>query len=624
MGLAGAKRGTEEEERMRRTTVVLALFAAMGVCPSVAAAQAENQPPTVSAARTPTGNVRVGVPIAFTATASDPDGDTLTYAWNFGDTTTSTEQNPTKSYLAAANYTAVVTVSDGKGGQASASLPVTVQSNRNPSANGLVMSPQAGFAPVTVSWTGAATDPDGPSHVVSYSWDFDGDGVDESTAANPTFTYSTAGTYLPRVRVTDPFGGSATRTFVVNVLPEAELPGSRFRILIFSKTAGFRHSSIDEGIAAIKLLGQQHNFHVDAIEEGTLFTDAVLAKYDAVVWLSTTGDALNDTQQAAFERYIRAGGGYAGIHSAADTEYLWPWYGQLVGGYFRNHPSGLPGQQGGRPATVVVEDGAHHSTRHLPNPWPRVDEWYNYQTNVNPVVNGGGTDYSPRNSGVHVLLTLDESSYAEADGSDGVDDDHPISWCQKYDGGRAWYTGMGHTENSFLEANVLNHILGGLEVASGLVTDKECGETSRSVPADVSGTVPGTLSLSVSPSASFGAFTPGVAKDYVTSLAANVISTGGDATLSVADPSATAGGHLVNGPFSLPQALQLNATGGGTGGPFAPLSGAGTPLTLQTYGGPISNDAVTIGVKQSIGATDALRTGTYAKTLVFTLSTTTP
>jgi cytochrome c len=595
---------------MRRTRIVFALFAAMAVWPSGAAAQDPNQPPSVTAARTPTGNVRVGVPINFTANGTDPDGDALTYAWDFGDGTTSTEQNPTKSFLAAATRTVTVTVSDGKGGQGSATLSVVVQANRNPSAGNLAVTPQAGFAPLQITATGAGSDQDGPSHTLSYAWDLNGDGTDDSTEVNPTTTYTTPGTYMPRVRVSDPFGGSATRTFIVNVLPDAEQAGSRFRILIFSKTAGFRHSSIDEGIAAIKLLGEQNGFHVDAAEESTLFTDAVLAKYDAVVWLSTTSDVLNDAQQAAFERYIRAGGGYAGIHSAADTEYLWPWYGQLVGGYFRNHPNGLPGQQGGRPATVLVEDGAHHSTRHLPNPWPRVDEWYNYQGIVNPNVNGGGVDYSPRNSGVHVLLTLDESSYDEADGSDGVNDDHPISWCHRFDGGRAWYTGMGHTENSFLEANVLKHILGGLEVATGVVTDKECGVTSRSVPSDVTGTVPGTLALTVSPSLSLGAFTPGVARDYTGSLAANVVSTAGDATLSVADPSSTATGHLVNGAFSLAQPLLV--------------AGAPLPATIKTWSAPVSNEPVTIEVRQPIGATDPLRTGTYSKTLVFTLSTTSP
>ena len=134
---------------MRRTKVVLALVAGVGLCLSMAAtafAQATNQPPTVSASRNPTGNVRVGNPIAFTATATDPDGDTLTYLWDFGDGTTSTEQNPTKAYLAAATRTVTVTVSDGKEGGTVTSAPLTVvvQANRNPSANGLTMTPQAG------------------------------------------------------------------------------------------------------------------------------------------------------------------------------------------------------------------------------------------------------------------------------------------------------------------------------------------------------------------------------------------------------------------------------------------------------------------------------------------------
>ncbi|HWM11698.1 MAG TPA: PKD domain-containing protein, partial [Solirubrobacteraceae bacterium] len=231
---------------MRRTKVGLALVGAVGLCLSMATtalAQAENQPPTVSASRNPTGNVRVGVPIAFTATANDPDADALTYLWDFGDGTTSTEQNPSKAYLAAATRTVTVTVSDGRGGSAtSAPLTVVVQANRNPSANGLTISPQAGIAPLTVTWGGAATDQDGPSHTLTYSWDFDGDGTEDSTAQNPAHTFATAATHMPRVTVRDPFGGSTTRTFVVNVIPEARDPSARFRILVFSKTAGFRHS----------------------------------------------------------------------------------------------------------------------------------------------------------------------------------------------------------------------------------------------------------------------------------------------------------------------------------------------------------------------------------------------
>ena len=137
--------------------------------------------------------------------------------------------------------------------------------------------------------------------------------------------------------------------------------------------------------------------------------------------------------------------------------------------------------------------------------------------------------------------------------------------------------------------------------------------------------MPGTLALSVGPPASFGAFTPGLARDYTTSLAANVISTAGSATLTVVDPSSTAPGHLVNGAFALPQALQARASSiAGTGGPFGPIAGSGSPLSLLSYGGPVSNDAVTISLKQSIAATDGLRTGSYSKTLTFTLSTTDP
>ena len=144
-----------------------------------------------------------------------------------------------------------------------------------------------------------------------------------------------------------------------------------------------------------------------------------------MIFISTTGDFLNDTQQAAFERFIRSGKGYVGIHAAADGEYGWAWYGQLVGAYFRNHPAGTP------TATVVAEDTTDPSTAGLPARWSRTDEWYNYQSPVNPV-STAAHDYNPRNTdGVHVLLKMDESTYAENDGSDGVDDDHPISWCQK-------------------------------------------------------------------------------------------------------------------------------------------------------------------------------------------------
>ncbi|MEZ0294463.1 MAG: ThuA domain-containing protein [Solirubrobacteraceae bacterium] len=316
-----------------------------------------------------------------------------------------------------------------------------------------------GLAPLAVDFTAAATDADDDE--LSYSWDF-GDGTPASTQQNPSHTYQLAGTHTATVTVSDG-EHSATKSVTVTVLG-ADDGGAQFRALVFSKTTGFRHDAIPAGIQAVKELGQAHDFQVDATEDASVFTDAILSHYDVVVFMSTTGDPLNAEQQAAFERYIRAGGGYAGVHAAADTEYDWHWYGGLVGAYFRNHPAGTP------TATVNVEDPDNHSTQGLPSPWQRVDEWYNYRAPDG----SSQDDYSPRAGGVHVLIRLDEATYDEDDGN-ATDDDHPISWCQRYDGGRSWYTGMGHTQATYADADFRKHLLGGLELAAGKVEDADCG-----------------------------------------------------------------------------------------------------------------------------------------------------
>jgi cytochrome c len=173
------------------------------------------------------------------------------------------------------------------------------------------------------------------------------------------------------------------------------------RVLVFSETAGFRHDSIPAGITAINELGAANGFAVDATEDSTAFTDANLAQYDAVVFLSTTGDVLTDEQQGAFERFIQAGNGYVGIHAGADTEYGWDWYGDLVGAYFASHPPGTP------TGSIDVEDATHPSTATVPTRWTRTDEWYNYK----PPAAGpaAADDYSPRYD-VHVLARMDEST----------------------------------------------------------------------------------------------------------------------------------------------------------------------------------------------------------------------
>jgi cytochrome c len=216
-----------------------------------------------------------------------------------------------------------------------------------------------------------------------------------------------------------------------------------FKVLAFTKTAGYRHDSIPAAIAAVEQLGAQNGFAVDATEDAGAFTDANLAQYAAVVFLLTTGDVLDDTQQAAFQRYIEAGHGFVGVHSAADTEYDWPWYGSLLGTYFNNHPAI---QQ----ATLTVEDSSHPSTSSLPRKWTRTDEWYNFRTDPRP--------------SVHVLLTIDETSYDPGDGAMGSD--HPVAWWHNYDGGRAWYTSGGHTIDSWSEPLFLAHVLGGIEWAA--------------------------------------------------------------------------------------------------------------------------------------------------------------
>lgn len=214
------------------------------------------------------------------------------------------------------------------------------------------------------------------------------------------------------------------------------------RALVFTKTAGFRHDSIPEGIACVKEILADH-LDVDSTEDASVFNTENLARYKVVVFLSTTGDILNDDEQRAFEKFIRAGGGYAGVHAAADTEHTWPWYGLLVGSYFKTHPDI-------QPARIRIEDRTHPSTVMLPADWHRTDEWYVYTSN-------------PRGR-VRVLANLDTTTIRGAH----MGDDHPIAWFHLFEGGRSWYTGGGHTKESFSEPLFRDHLKGGILWAAGL------------------------------------------------------------------------------------------------------------------------------------------------------------
>lgn len=219
-------------------------------------------------------------------------------------------------------------------------------------------------------------------------------------------------------------------------------PRADLAVLVFSKTAGYRHDSIEAGIAAVRALGKEKGLRVDATESASDFNDGRLATYRVVVFLNTTGDVLDTAQQDAFERFIRSGNGFVGVHSAADTEYDWPWYGGLVGAYFKSHPRI-------QPATLRVTAGNHPSTVHLPAEWRRRDEWYNFRD-----------DPAPRGP---ILLVIDERSYTGGT----MRNRHPMAWCQEYDGGRAWYTALGHTAETYSEPLFLQHLLGGILWAAG-------------------------------------------------------------------------------------------------------------------------------------------------------------
>ncbi len=214
-------------------------------------------------------------------------------------------------------------------------------------------------------------------------------------------------------------------------------------VLVFTKTSGFRHDSIEPGVEAVKELGREHGFSVTWTENSGYFTPGNLAEYDAVIFLNTSEEVFdNDDQRNAFKGYIQNGGGYVGVHAASDTEYDWSWYGELVGAYFDNHPPGVI------PAVIDVVDHDHPSTAHLPERWDRTDEWYNF-----------GFIYDELN----VLMKLDTDSY---EGSDHPGN-HPIAWYHEYDGGRSFYTASGHTIESFSEPEFLQHLLGGIQYAMG-------------------------------------------------------------------------------------------------------------------------------------------------------------
>ncbi|AWV99735.1 ThuA domain-containing protein [Arcticibacterium luteifluviistationis] len=227
----------------------------------------------------------------------------------------------------------------------------------------------------------------------------------------------------------------------------ANAQNGKIKALLFTKTAGFHHESIHEGVAGIRGLAQRHSFQVDWQENSSVFTEEKLKNYDVVIFLNTTGDVLDDKQQAAFEKYIQNGGGYVGVHAAADTEYEWEWYTKMVGMMFKIHPA----QQ---TAYLKVENSNFPGMERFPKKLLWTDEWYEYQK---PVLT----------KDLNYLVSVDEKSYepyakwGETEGK-GMGDFHPVSWYHNYDGGRAFYTGLGHIGAIYSDQTYLDHLYGGI------------------------------------------------------------------------------------------------------------------------------------------------------------------
>lgn len=213
-------------------------------------------------------------------------------------------------------------------------------------------------------------------------------------------------------------------------------------VLIFTKTTGYRHSSIEFAVARlVEELGDL-GINADHTEDEQTFRPDSLSRYEGVVWLNTTGEVLDDEGRAAYEAFVRAGGAWIGVHGATITEPNWPFYQELSGAYFAGHP------EGEHEATVQIEILSHPTMAGIPFLWKFKDEWYDFVEN-------------PRSKKVTVLATVDEKSYPGG----GMGEDHPIIWCHEKFGGKAWYTGLGHLAEAYEDEFFMNHLILGIRWA---------------------------------------------------------------------------------------------------------------------------------------------------------------
>jgi uncharacterized protein len=223
-------------------------------------------------------------------------------------------------------------------------------------------------------------------------------------------------------------------------------------ILVYTKTAEFRHNAIPDGLKALTQLSKQLGWNMTATEDSLLFTPEVLDTTDVVIFLLTSGTILGKEQQEAFQQFVTQGGGLVTIHSGTDTEKEWPWFTEAIGAKFIGHP---PVQQ----ATLIIENRNHLSTSFLEDSiWTITDEWYSF-------------DRNPRDDdNIMVLISLDETSYntGENDWDKFADQrmgDHPMAWCKTIGEGRVFQTALGHEPSLYSDPLFLNHIKGAIRWA---------------------------------------------------------------------------------------------------------------------------------------------------------------
>jgi len=217
------------------------------------------------------------------------------------------------------------------------------------------------------------------------------------------------------------------------------LASGQKKVLVFSKTARYHHESIDAGIKAIKKLGMENHFSVDQTTDSCALNEKNLKQYAVLIFLSPSGNIIDSAGKAAMQKFMHSGKGFVGIHAASTIEKNWSWYGKLVGGVFTDHPQP-------QTATLRVEDRNHPASKFFPSSFSRRDEWYNFRD---------------LQKGLQVVLTVDEKSYQG--GENGAY--HPIAWYHEFEGGRSFYTALGHFPEHYDDPLFLKHLLAGIQYA---------------------------------------------------------------------------------------------------------------------------------------------------------------